>query len=72
MSGSEYLLIIWDCLDDTRPRIEGHPLPITYTEIKSYLDLMGIKLSPTELEVLRGIDDAFLSEAYTIRKEPQQ
>lgn len=34
--------------------------PIPYTELKVYMDLMGIVLSPREVKVLKQLDSTYL------------
>lgn len=50
-------------LSGTRPVGFSGPLPITYTEIKSYCDLSGIEIRPYEVSAIKYLDNIFIKES---------
>jgi hypothetical protein len=63
------LLHLFNELSDTRGYTEVGPLAITYTEIKAYVELMGVCLSSWEVGTIKAMDAAFLLETYRIRSK---
>lgn len=52
----------WE-LDRTRPNAGFGPMPITFTELKSWCELMGEPLDRGDIQVLGRLDRAYLDEA---------
>lgn len=61
--GSGYLLETFRELSDTRRYgFAGNPEPISYLEIKAYVDLLDVDLTPWEIQVIKEMDGAFINE----------
>jgi hypothetical protein len=68
-SNTGWLLRTFNELSDTREYTEVGPLAITYTEVKAYVELMGVPLTPWEVGTIKAMDAAFLAETYRMRSK---
>lgn len=62
--GTEYLYDTFLQLSSTRPVGQYGPLAIPFSEIKVASDLLGLDLTPWEVQVIRQADAVFLGEHY--------
>lgn len=67
-TGTEYLLQVFDSLSSTRQFGPAGPFGISHIEIKAYSELMREPLEPWEVAAIRGMDSAYLDEAYKLQK----
>lgn len=56
-----YLWNVFVKLGRTRGRGGFGPAPITFSEMRAYCQMTGDDLLPWEVEVIRDLDDAYLS-----------
>lgn len=68
MRGTEHLMNVFSRLSSARGAGMNGPLPISHAEIKAYCELMDEHLTPWEIETLRAMDVAFLTEALKIER----
>lgn len=62
------LVMIFEELNGTRQQGFAGPSPITYTEIKNYIELTATELDPWEIETIRQMDNTFLIEISELQK----
>ncbi len=62
--GTEWLVGVFNELSSARGYGLNGPLAISHQEIKAYCDLMDLDLSPWEVSVIRGMDNAYIEETY--------
>jgi hypothetical protein len=66
---SDYLVQIFFDVSSTRNvTANGNYLPINYTEMKSYCDLMKVELDASEVGLIKALDFAYLD---AIQKEKE-
>ena len=66
----EDLLYLWEWfidLGNARPQGYAGPAPISFSEIKAWSELMGIKLSGWEVEALKDLDIIYIRVVSNVR-----
>lgn len=63
---TDRLLLIFDDLSNTRSYSMSGPMPLTYMEIKAYVELLGEDLTSLEVKTIKGMDQAFIQESYKL------
>lgn len=64
---AEYLLgHLWDV--GPAMAAGGYPGPVTYEEMRAWMDLTGVELEPWEVHFLRRLSGEYLSESHRAEK----
>jgi hypothetical protein len=66
LPGTEHVVSIFNELSNARSVGMSGPLPISWTEIKAYVDLTQEPLQRWELSAVRAMDDAYIQETYAL------
>jgi hypothetical protein len=63
------LLDTFETLSGTRDFGVAGPQPITYSEMKAFVELTGTELSPWEVATIKAMDRAYVEEVRNLSKE---
>lgn len=66
---AEYILQVFFELNGARQTGMNGPLPISYVEIKAYVDLKEEILEPWEVDFIKHLDRVFLEEYYKMQSK---
>lgn len=68
---ADYYRYVFAELSSTRQQGLNGQMPITYLEIKAYLELNDVDLSPQEVQLIKVMDRAYLQEVAKLSKEQE-
>ena len=62
----------WKLHSQSRTSSESGPNPITYTEIRNWIELTGERVLPYEIDIIKKLDQTYLSFSHQKRREKMQ